>query len=66
MATVAVEEADIFHDEDKNNICIYHPGAVSQYYTLLTCAQLMKGQYVQLQLNYSTVFNIYEVEVFGV
>jgi len=47
-------------------LCYYFEGVLNQFYTLVTCKQPIRGQYVQILLNTTGFLNIYEVEVIGI
>ena len=66
IATVADDEVDIFYTGNEKVLCAYRDGIIEKYYTLITCNRPITGQYVQMQLNATTVLNVYEFEVFGV
>ena len=62
-----MQEEEIFYtgNEDNDVLCDYRDGDLNQYYTLMTCRQPLRAQFVQIQLNTTTWFHIYEVEVHG-
>lgn len=64
---MADTELELFYKlGEDNNLCNYYDGILNQYYTLITCKQALIGQFVQIQLNATTTFNVYEIEVHGV
>ena len=66
IVTVADDEVDIFYTGNEEVLCAYRDGIIEKYYTLIICNRPITGQYVQMQLNATTVLNVYEFEVFGV
>ena len=67
IVTVAGTDADedIFYDRNTNSLCNYYDGQLNRYFTTITCKQAMKGQFVQLLFNATTIINLYEIEVHG-
>ena len=65
--TVATDESQLMYDSNPAAICNYHDGPLEQYYTLITCVQPIRGQFVQLQYKESldSVIRLYEIEVHG-
>ena len=66
--TVATEESQLMYDSNPAALCKYHDGLLEHYYTLITCNQPIRGQFVQLQLKdlINSVMNLYEVEAHGI
>jgi len=65
--TVAMTEEKIeFTGTNPEVLCYYHDGILNQYYTLVTCKQPIRGRFVQILFNATTILNLYEVEVHGV
>lgn len=66
LVTVSTTEADMFYKEGMTNLCGYYDGILNPQYTLITCFQPIRGQFVQLLLDDTTYFSIYEVNIYGV
>lgn len=49
--------------EQDGMLCGYYDGILNRDYTLITCNQPMRGQFVQIQLNMTDYLNLFEVEV---
>jgi len=61
-----MREEDIEHSASNQQVlCNYHPGALNEYYTLITCKQPIRGRFVQVLFNATTSLNLREIEVHG-
>ncbi|XP_067939544.1 fucolectin-like [Watersipora subatra] len=66
LITAADEVSQLLYtSDDDENFCGRHDGILNKYYTLIKCASVVAGRFVQLQLNTTVVLNLYEVEVHG-
>jgi len=65
--TVAITEEEIeFTGTNPEVLCYYHDGILSQSFNLATCKQPIRGRFVQILLNATTILNLYEIEVHGI
>lgn len=48
------------------NYCGYRHDVLNEYYTVITCGQPIKGQFVQIMLQNAVIITFYEVEVLDI
>jgi len=61
-----MKEEDIeYTGSNQEVLCYYHDGVLSQAFTLMTCHQSIRGQFVQVLFNVTDFLNLYEIEVHG-
>jgi len=64
--TVAMREEDIeYNGSNPEVLCNYYDGLLNRFDTLITCNQPIRGRFVQMLLNATTILNFYEIEVHG-
>jgi len=61
METESIE----YTGSNREVLCYYWDGVINQYYTLITCYQPIRGQFVQILFNINDRLNFFEVEVHG-